>query len=924
MTTSGDEPRNRLSDEIHLLGDLLGETIVEQEGKELLELVEEIRALAKRHRAGDESAGAELLTAIRALPLAKARIVAKAFATYFQLINLAEDQQRVRVLRERESRAEAEGRPMAETLAAAFAALREGGATPEKVSEIVSGLRIVPVLTAHPTEARRRTVLGKLERLRLALERLDADDSLPSEKRETIETIREQITSLWQTDESRARRPEVLDEVRTGLYFFEEVLFDLVPQIAKELARTSPEILLSAPNEEPPLPLRFGSWIGGDRDGNPFVTPEITRAALLEQKRTILGLYRRAIERMHGHLSSAQRLGISANLKASMRDDAALLPREVERARERFPEEPYRRKMMIIYKRLGITLESVKADAKVRSAGPLPRGAYASADELLCDLVLVRDSLRRHRGARLARGELGSLIAQVRTFGFHLATLDVRQHSARHESAITEILAAWGDVPDYGSLSEADRVTVLARELASRRPLTPERLHFTIATNETVELLRLVRRAQEELGPSAIDSYVISMTRGASDVLEVLLLARDAGVAGSVDIVPLFETIADLGAAPSILERLFAQPAYREHLAARGNAQQVMIGYSDSNKDGGFLTSTWRLHLAQRTIASICEMGGGRLVLFKGRGGSMGVGGGPTTRAILAQPPESVGGSMKITEQGEAINERYSNPRLARRHLEQLLHATIVATARGRGLLTDDGHGTRWDGTMEQLAVRAERAYRELVHVTPALVTYLESATPIGEISLLNIGSRPSKRSATRGIDDLRAIPWVFAWTQSRVGLPGWYGVGSAVEQWAECEGSWETLRTMYREWMVFRTAIDNVQLSLCKADLRIAGLYSGLAEPAVRDALFPRLEAEHERTSRSVLRITEQRRLLEREPWLQRAIEVRNPYIDPMNAIQVALLRRLREGKKAEAEELRDIISVTIHGIAAGLKNTG
>ncbi|MGK2859411.1 MAG: phosphoenolpyruvate carboxylase [Thermoanaerobaculia bacterium] len=923
MTASGDEPRNRLSDEIHLLGDLLGETIAEQEGRELLDLVEEIRALAKRHRAGDESAGTEMLAAIRALPLGKARIVAKAFATYFQLINLAEDQQRVRVLCERETDAEAETRPMAETLAAAFATLRDGGATPAKIGEIVESLRVVPVLTAHPTEARRRTVLGKLERLRSALERLDADDCAPSEKRETIEAIREEIASLWQTDESRSRRPEVLDEVRTGLYFFEEVLFDLVPRIARELARASGGQTASASHAELPLPLRFGSWIGGDRDGNPYVTPEITRAALVEQKRAVLKLYRRAIERMHGHLSSAERYGISANLEASMREDAVLLPREVESARERFPEEPYRRKMLIVYKRLGRTLESMKAGSGGGEAQTV-RGVFAKPEELLCELLLVRDSLRAHRGARLADGTLGALIAQVRTFGFHLATLDVRQHSARHEAAIAEILATWGDVPDYAALGEEERVALLARELTSRRPLTPERLRFSIETSETVELLRLVRRAQEELGPAAIDSYVISMTRGASDVLEVLLLARDAGVSGSIDIVPLFETIADLGAAPSILERLFAQPAYREHLAARGNAQQVMIGYSDSNKDGGLLTSAWRLHLAQRTIASLCESRGVRLVLFHGRGGSIGRGGGPTNRAILAQPPESVGGAMKITEQGEAINERYSNPRLARRHLEQLLHATILATARGRGLLKDESHGTKWDGTMEALAVRAERAYRELVFATPQLVAYLEGATPIGEISLLNIGSRPTKRSAARGIEDLRAIPWVFAWTQSRVGLPGWYGVGTAMEQWAEREGTWEILATMYREWLFFRTAIDNVQLALCKADLRVAGLYAGLAEPEAREAVFPRLEAEYERTTRSVLRVTGQERLLEREPWLQRAIEVRNPYIDPMNAIQVALLRRLREGPKADAEELRDIISVTIHGIAAGLKNTG
>ncbi len=433
-----------------------------------------------------------------------------------------------------------------------------------------------------------------------------------------------------------------------------------------------------------------------------------------------------------------------------------------------------------------------------------------------------------------------------------------------------------------------------------------------------------MRRAHERVGPASVESYVVSMTRGPSDLLAVLLMARDAGVSDRLDVVPLFETVADLHAAPSTMERLFENPAYARHLAARGGVQTVMVGYSDSNKDGGYLTANWELHLAQRALAAVCRKHGVALTLFHGRGGTVGRGGGPTNRAILAQPPESVGGRLRLTEQGESVTNRYSNRALARRHLEQLVHAVLVAGERHPA--GTPSRGGAWERAVNDLSPLAEKAYRALVHETPALARYLRAATPLDEIERLNIGSRPARRGPAAGLADLRAIPWAFGWTQSRVTLPGWYGLGSALAGWAgDDESRWALLGTMYREWAFFKTLVDNAQLALRTADMLIAAVYATLADPADKETVFPRLEAEYRRTEAALCRVTGQRDLLDEAPWLQRSIRVRNPYIDPMNYVQVALLRRLRENPgEAEAEEMRDAVRLSVNGIAAGLRNTG
>jgi phosphoenolpyruvate carboxylase len=912
--------RDHLSEQIHLLGDLLGETLIQQEGRPLFDLVEQVRGLAKAHRAGDAESGRRLLARIESLPLPEARGVVKAFSSYFALVNLAEEEERVRILRGRAWKARREGRPADETMEEALVALRDQGMTADGARSLVAGLSVTPVFTAHPTEAKRRTVLLKLDDVAECLERLDSDALTPGEVDAEMGWLRELIVSLWETHDTRYSKPTVLDEVRGGLYYFEHTVFDLVPDME---ARLRQALERTWPGEEFEVPhfLTFGSWIGGDRDGNPFVTPAVTEETLREQQEAVLRLYRREFERMHGHLSVAEERGVSPELRESLEEDAALFPEEAELARSHYAREPYRQKTTFIYRRLQATLEAARRPWRADHI-PLAE-AYASAAEFVADLRLVQTSLREHAGHWLADGRLGRLITQAEVFGFHLATLDLRQHAGRHAAALDEIFSRYGIAEGYAGMGEADRQAVLTAELEGRRPLTPDHLDFSHDTNETVETFRLARRAHERVGHESIQIYIVSMTRGPSDLLAILVLAKDAGVAEGLDVVPLFETVEDLEGARGTLDALFSNPAYGRHLDARGRRQTVMVGYSDSNKEGGYLSAHWGLQLAQREIAELCRGRDVALTIFHGRGGTVGRGGGPANRAVLAQPPESVGGRLRLTEQGETIGSRYSDPRLARRHLEQLTHAVLFTS--GKRVGPDPSRGGAWEEAMTGLSPRARQSYRRLVE-SPELVGYFQQATPIEELSRLNIGSRPARRKAGQGLEGLRAIPWVFAWTQSRMTLPGWFGLGTAIEEWAgEDPGRWQTLSTMYGHWAFFRTLVDNSQVSLRKADMLIAQVYSDLAEDRVRKAVFSVLRDEHERTVRVLLRLTGQEELLDHAPWLQRSIRVRNPYIDPMNYVQVALLRRLRSGTDTrDAEALREAVLLSVNGIAAGLRSTG
>jgi phosphoenolpyruvate carboxylase len=955
------EPQERLREHIHLLGDLLGETIIEQEGRALFDQVELVRSLAKASRGEGQTPGEtpgqregphgeatpqealdQLLALTHRLSLTEARGVLKAFASYFQLVNLAEEEERVRVLHARGRRAHEDGDAPAESIAAAVQHLAAAGVTADAMQALLDNLYVQPVFTAHPTEAKRRTILTKHQHIAHLLHEMDFHTLTAEEEQRTLDALREEIVSLWQSDETRLRQPGVVDEVRNGLYFFDQVLFDLTPQLYRSLAAA----LAAAYGDHAftlPTFLRFGSWIGGDRDGNPFVTVTTTEDALREHKALVLRLYQRAIDNMHGHLSTSARYSITPELEASINADAELYPDDAGGIAARYPMQPYRHKMAYIYRKLTATAE---ANRRPWRADHLPRpGTYRDAGEFIADLRLMQDSLRRHHGARLADGRLAVLVQQAEVFGFQLATLDLRQHAERLVAALAEVFARYQLAEDYAALPEAEKVRLLTAELAAGRPLSPARLDFSEDTNETLELFRLVHRAHERIGPDSVQNFIISMTTGASDVLGVLLMARDAGVADRLDIAPLFETRADLQAATGIMESLFAHPAYLEHLARRGHSQQIMLGYSDSNKDAGYITANWELRQAQHALPAVCRRHNIRLTLFHGRGGTIGRGGGPTNRAILAQPPESVSGRIRLTEQGESITNRYANSELARRHLDQIIHAVLLRSVplpseslRPDAETQHPAQGTppaeastpgevqgEWNAVMQALAEQGHAAYRTLVHDTPALLRYFQDATPIDAIGRLNIGSRPARRKATQRISDLRAIPWVFAWAQSRAGLPGWYGLGSALAGWAgEDTGRWQTLGAMYRDWPFFHVLIDNAQVSMRQADMTIAEVYAGLADEETRTAIFPAVLSEYRRTEDALLRVTGQHDLLDNETWLQRSIQLRNPYIDPMNYIQVALLRRWREATGMEAEALRESVLLSVNGVAAGLRATG
>ncbi len=916
-----EEQKQRLSNTIRMLGNLLGETIIEQEGQAVFEIEEEIRQAAKGRRAGDPEASKALQEGIPQLvqDLPTTLAVLKAFTTYFQLVNLAEEDQRVEVLRERVRTAQEEGRPMSETIAHAVARLKDEGLSPDDMAEILAGLFIAPVITAHPTETKRRTTLLQLKRIANLLDELAQSNPLPSEEEEILRELQENIVLLWQSDETREHRPTVLDEVRNGLYFVEQTLFELVPQIYSELERALAEFY---PDESFDVPnfLRYGSWVGGDRDGNPFVTLDVTEETLRTHKEFILRLYNIEVDKLYNLLSpSIRRVDVDQALLDSIEEDYKLVPEDELEVLDRFRYEPYRQKLILMFRRLRATRAENEQPWYDKAHN---QRAYRNVDEFLRDLRLIDASLRNNKGERLAEGRLSHLIRCVETFGFHLATLDVRQHASRHRSAMAEVMARYKIFSDYEALAEDDKVALLAREILSERPLTAQ-LHFSPDTNQTIDLFRLIRKAREEVDKEAITTYIISMTTSVSNLLEVLLFAKDAGLFGKIDIAPLFETVSDLRDAPTIMAQLFENAAYQKHLKARGDQQQIMIGYSDSNKDGGYFQANWRLFQAQRVLAQTCDEYGKRLTLFHGRGGTLGRGGGPANRAILAQPPESVRGRIKVTEQGEVVSGRYSNPAIAHRHLEQLVNAVLLSS----GKRPRFEHEAEWAEVVDALSAISYTKYRSLVD-QPEFITYFHQATPIDQIGALNIGSRPARRGTTAGISDLRAIPWVFAWTQSRVNLPSWYGVGSALEEWLgdDTDGTrMEELRTIYTEWPFFRTVIDNVQLGLAKADIEIALLYAQLTDPVTRAAIFNDIEDEYYRTERMLLALLEAEQLLENDDWLRRSIKVRNPYVDPLNFIQVALLDVLRKDPAPDdVDEMNRGVLLSVNGVAAGLQNTG
>jgi phosphoenolpyruvate carboxylase len=897
-----------LSEAIHILGDILGDVIGELESPELFAIEERIRIAAKDRRGGDVEAAKQLEAEVESLDVEQARGVSAAFTTYFELVNLAEEHYRVEQLRERIL----SPKPLGESVLDAIVLLKKEGVDSKQMQSLLNELSIELVLTAHPTEARRRTVLSKLQRLTRLLDGLSKGHISDHEQTEIRSSIHAEVASLWLTDSHRTERPAVTDEVRTGLQFVESVFWDALPGIYDDL---SDALTSHYPEVDPPSSwLRLASWMGGDRDGNPNVDHKVTAETLRLHRGLAVESHRRTLQDLARRLSmSSRRLPPLPELKAWI-ESRRPLPSHVSYIEERYPAEPYR----LVLSLLADDLANASLDDMTsRLLENKPHQARMKLQDLLEPIDIVSMSLP----ASIAQDEIQKVRYQLQIFGLHSMRLDIREESSRYNSALGETLRALNITSDFTEMPDEERLALLNKMLSSSLPDLSEHPGVTSATAETWALFQLIRRVRDVYGAELLGPVVISMCRSASDMLSVLLLARWMGCDDNLQIVPLFETIEDLQAASSIFENLFTLEIYREHLAKCGNAQMVMIGYSDSNKDGGYVMANWALYQVQENITKVAQKHNVTLTIFHGRGGTIARGGGPANRAIRAQPAGSIKGRFRLTEQGENIASRYSNPELAHRHLEQIVHAVLVASSPVKTQAEIPG---AWRAGMDQMSKAAFQAYRGLVYETPVFIEFWQAVTPLDEIKRLHIGSRPAARTQSSEVSKIRAIPWVFSWMQSRFNLPGWFGLGTALESIKDSA----LLRDMYQGWPFFKTMLDNTEMSLLKADMDIATLYVDLVpDKAIAKEIFDLIQTEYSRTRDFVLAISGHQTLLDEEPITQHAVQLRNPYVDPLNYIQVEMLRRLRalpdvEGK--EAQSLREVIRLTINGIAAGLRNTG
>ena len=883
--------------DVRSLGVLLGRVLKEQEGDALFGNVERLRDLLIRHREAGEGADGQLLEAARGLvsgvDTAHAHKITKAFATYFELTNLAETNHRKR--RRRANRLDAKRPPLPGSFRGTLLRMKKAGVDCRRALELLAQIAITPVFTAHPTEVARRTVLFARRRIASELERLD---NLPlsepyAAERETA--IAAEITALWQTDEVRRFQPTVTDEIRMGLDYYRISLLESVPRVYEEMAEAFREIYdVPLPTRDLQRVISFGSWIGGDRDGNPHVTPGCTAEALKMARHLILDFYLEKLDALYPRLSaSVLQAGISAELGRAHEEYAKQFA-EVEMDRLRYPEpEKYRRFLAYVHWRL-----------QRSRFEPEHKDAYRTASEFESDLRLVRDSLAANGAERIAERLLDPLLRQVATFGFHLHTLDIRQHARLHRAAIEE----FGNVLNHPTPAPTQGISEQSREIAAT--------------------LRMVAELKRRYPAQSIRNYVISGSTSQQDVTDVIRLANVAGVkvAGNGDDpglmpVPLFESIEDLRRCPEICRQWWSSKEYAPLLDSWGRRQEIMLGYSDSNKDGGMLASTWEIYKAHRALHEVAGECNVTLRLFHGRGGTVGRGGGPTHSMIVAQPPGAFTGEIRVTEQGEVMSWKYSDLVLSEWNLELMVAASLEAVAQLDPSRKLHDH---WNAAMSQMSEDAFRFYREKIADDPDLLTYFEQATPVNELEHARIASRPARRSKSRSLGDLRAIPWVFGWMQSRHGLPAWFGVGHALSRFAgQNPENVDLLREMMQKFPLFRTMIRNVEIGMAKADLSIARLYADLVEDAsLRERIFTMLVDEFRLTLKMVLAVTGQERLLQANPVLERSIRLRNPYVDPMSLVQVELLRRKRAGENTD--ELNYGLAATINGIAAGLHNTG
>jgi phosphoenolpyruvate carboxylase len=909
-----------LASTIHYLGELLGKVISEQESPLLFAIEENIRADAKALRAGDVDAEARLMKTMAELTVDQARVIASAFTIYFDLVNIAEEAQRVRALCDRKGALYPE--PISESVTAAIQTLYQRGIPREQIQQLVHDLKIELVLTAHPTEAKRRTILSMLTRIAEIVHVLYNNDLQPHEHDEHEQELLSEITTLWLTHRTRTTKPSVTDEVRTGLYFVNRIFWTVIPSLYAELdealAKFYPEVM--APNQW----LTLASWIGGDRDGNPNVTASVTAETLRLHRGLAIERHRTAMQEMSRRLSiDVHRVPLSPELHTWL-DARRPFPARAAFLENRYTTEPYRLALALVTSDLETASQD---DMTARLLEDTPHTARIALSDLTTPLDLVSNSIPK----RIANNALKTLRRQVDTFGLHAVRLDVREESSRLTRSLAEILRGLNILSGFENESDQTRTQILVR-LFRDYPTRPDALAqnpgVTSDTAETWALVRLLARARQLYGRDLFGSFIISMTRGPADILTVLLLARWAGCADSFPIVPLFETLDDLNAAPRILSDLFALDVYRDHLASCHNQQTVMIGYSDSNKDAGYLAANWALYQAQEQCAHVCRERNIKLTLFHGRGGTIARGGGPANRAIRAQPPGTVAGRFRLTEQGEMLAARYANPNLAHRHLEQVVHAVLMASLPDSSS-PDSQVDAEWREAITRMSAVAHDAYRSLVFGTSGFVDFWRAVTPFDEIRHLTIGSRPALRGGKDvQVARVRAIPWVFSWMQARFNLPGWYGLGLALQDHMTTPNGLAVLRKMYSEWSFFRTLIDNTEMSLMKADMNIAGCYVELQpNQNLARELFTRIRDEYARTRDAILAITDHTELMDQDPIIQRSVHLRNPYIDPLSYLQVEMIRRLRalpDENSADADALREVINITINGIAAGLRNTG
>ena len=886
--------------DVRHLGDLLGQSLVRQEGPELLELVESVRKSVR------EGGGLELL---EKLSVEDSVQLVRALSTYFNLANVAEQVHRSRVLAE----VRAQG---GSWITRAIDKIEDAIAHPVAGHEIshedlvkwISELDVRPVFTAHPTEAARRSILGKLGEIALLL---DTPKSVTQDER-----LAETVDLLWQTDELRLDRPEPLDEAMNALYYLDDLATSTVPEVLNDFARELKRLGIELPVTS--RPLTFGTWIGGDRDGNPNITPAITEDAVVLQVGHAIRTTIAAMNKLRQMLSVSTRIaGATPELSASVEKDLKNIPEFEERFLRLNVQEPYRLKATAIVHRLAFTRQ------RHAVRGPhVPGRDYKNTAELLADLTLMRDSLFAHRGELLATGLIERTIRTVAAFGLTHATLDIREHSDAHHKALQQMLG-----PDYAGLSHEAKFPILIAQLASSAPLDSTKLDAAGA--KTLNTFVAIEDLIERFGPEVIETYIVSMTKGADDLIAATVLGKQAGLVdidkkiAKIGFAPLLETVAELRAAGEILEQLLSNPTYRTLVALRGDVQEVMLGYSDSNKDAGIATSQWEIHRAQRILRDVAVKHGVKLRLFHGRGGSVGRGGGPTYDALIALPWGSVDGQIKMTEQGEVISDKYALPALARENVELTLAASLEATILNRGPRQGAQDLQKWNDCMNLVSDNSFTRYRALVD-HPDLPAYFYASTPVEQLGNLFLGSRPSRRpDAAGGLDSLRAIPWVFGWTQSRQIVPGWFGVGSGLKAAREA-GKSDVLAQMLSEWHFFSTFISNVEMTLAKTDLVTAKHYVQTLVPSELHHFLDVITAEFELTVAEILTLTGKTSLLGDQPVLARTLQVRDTYLAPLQLLQVTLLSRVREqGEKADPALIRALL-LTINGVAAGLRNTG